>query len=154
DPVWAFGPTVPARFWGRRMANETVVHRADAELATGAEVSIPSRLAADAIDEWLTVLSGPVYGRPDPRAEALALGRARHVHATDPGLDASGEWLVRHSPDGVAVQAVHGRGDAALTGPAAALLLVLLRRRGADDPAVRVLGDRAVIDRWLDRTSF
>jgi len=66
DQVWTFGELVPASFWGRRMAHETLVHAADAELAAGRQPDIAPRIAADAIDEWLTVISGPLYGRPDP----------------------------------------------------------------------------------------
>jgi hypothetical protein len=111
-------------------------------------------MAADAIDEWLTVLSGPIYGRPDPRAAALPEGRVLHVHATDDGLAGSGEWLISHEPGGVTVRPGHGKGDAALTGPAARLLLVLIRRAPADDPAVTVFGDGALLTRWLAETSF
>ena len=76
DPVWAFGRLRPASFWGRRMAHETAVHRADAELATGREPAFAPDIAADAIDEWLGFLSGPVNGGPDPRLEALPEGRS------------------------------------------------------------------------------
>jgi uncharacterized protein (TIGR03083 family) len=37
DLVWSFTGPVPAGFWIRRMAHETLVHRADAQLAAGAE---------------------------------------------------------------------------------------------------------------------
>ncbi|HUZ26435.1 MAG TPA: maleylpyruvate isomerase family mycothiol-dependent enzyme [Streptosporangiaceae bacterium] len=154
DLVWAFGELVPARFWGRRMCHETLVHSADAQLAAGRRPDIDPRVAADAIDEWLTVTSGPLYGRPDPRAAALPPGRVLHVHATDEGLDGAGEWLISHGPDGVAVQPGHGKGDAALTGPAAALLLVLVRRAPADDGAVTLFGDGTLLTRWLAQTSF
>jgi uncharacterized protein (TIGR03083 family) len=154
DLVWAFGDLAPASFWARRMAHETLVHRADAGLAAGREVSIAPDLAADAIDEWLGFLSGPVLGRPDPRALALPAGRALHVHATDSELDGSGEWLVRHTPSGVTVEPRHGKGDAALTGPAARVLLVLLRRLPASDPAVEIFGDRDLLERWLAQTDF
>jgi len=154
DQVWTFGELVPASFWGRRMAHETLVHAADAQLAAGRQPDIAPRIAADAIDEWLTVISGPLYGRPDPRAAALPPGRVLHVHATDKGLDGAGEWLISHDRDGISVRPGHGRGDAALTGPAAALLLVLLRRAPADDPAVAVFGDGALVTQWLAETSF
>jgi len=39
-------------------------------------------------------------------------------------------------------------------GPAASLLLVLMRRLPADDPGVEVLGDRALFGRWLEQTPF
>jgi hypothetical protein len=48
----------------------------------------------------------------------------------------------------------HGKGDAALAGPAASLLLVLVRRRPVSDPAVTVHGDSAVVDGWLAGTPF
>jgi hypothetical protein len=38
--------------------------------------------------------------------------------------------------------------------PASDVLLVLLRRLPPDDPAVQVLGDRALLDRWLAGTPF
>jgi hypothetical protein len=44
--------------------------------------------------------------------------------------------------------------DAALTGPAASLLLVLMRRRPVSDPAVTVHGNSAVVDGWLANTAF
>jgi len=154
DQVWAFGALVPASFWARRQAHETMVHRADAQLAVGEPIHMRAELAADAIDEWLTVMSGPLYGKPDPRAAALSPGRTMHVHATDAELGGTGEWLVRHSADGVHVQSGHGSGDVALSGSAADLLVVLLRRRPVADVAVRVFGDHAVLDQWLDQTSF
>jgi uncharacterized protein (TIGR03083 family) len=154
DEVWAFGEMAPATFWARRMTHETLVHRADAELAAGREVSIAPDLAADAIDEWLGFLCGPIYGRPDPREAALPAGRVLHVHATDSGLAGSGEWLVKHEDSGVTVQAGHGQGDVALAGPAARLLLVLVRRLPPDDPAVEVFGDADLLTRWLSETGF
>lgn len=77
-----------------------------------------------------------------------------HVHATDQGLDGSGEWLIRHGPSGVTAEAGHGRADAALSGPAARLLLVLMRRLPLTDPAVEAFGDTALIERWLAETRF
>lgn len=164
DQVWAFGAQVPASFWARRQAHETMVHCADAQLAVGDPVELPAQLAADAIDEWLTVMSGPRYGQPDPRATALAPGAALHVHAADPGLEGNGQWLVRHGDAGVSVHRGHDGGDVTLAGPAGEILLALLRRRpvrapggereGAGEQAVQVTGDRAVLDRWLTQTSF
>lgn len=156
DVVWSFIGTVPPVFWARRMAHETLVHYADAQLAAGQqpEPDIDSEIAVDAIDEWLTVLGGPASGDPDPRAEVLAPGAVLHVHATDDGLDGAGEWLIRHGPGGVTVEPGHGRGDAAITGPGASLLLVLMRRRPVTDPAVTVHGDPSLVSRWLDATPF
>ena len=155
DLVWSFIGPAPAGFWIRRMAHETLVHRADAQLAAGAEPepAIEAEVAADAIDEWLTLLAGGL-GNPDERARALPARASLHVHATDDGLGGRGEWMIRHDADGLAVEPGHGKGDAALTGPAASLLLVLMRRRPASDPSVTVYGDSAVVDGWLASTAF
>ena len=159
DPVWAFGTQRrPASFWARRMAHETAVHRADAELAAGREPVIAADLAADGIDEWLSFMSGAsVLGSPapDPRLAALPDGAVLHVHATDDGLaDGAGEWLVRRDGDEITVEHGHGHGDVALRGPAGRLWLVLVRRLPPDDPQVQVLGDRALLTAWLAATPF
>ena len=156
-PVWTFGGLRPAGFWARRMAHETAVHRADAEIAAGRVPGLAPDLAADAIDEWLGFLSG-VFSEtgdgPDPRRDALPPGRALHVHATDDGLAGAGEWTLRSEASGITLERGHAKGDVAARGPAARLLFVLVRRLPADDPGVQVIGDAAVLARWLERTPF
>jgi uncharacterized protein (TIGR03083 family) len=154
DPVWAFDELRPASFWGRRMAHETAVHRADAELASGREAFLAPDLAADGIDERLGFLSGPIHGGQDPRLGALPDGAVLHVHATDDGLGEAGEWLVRREGPELTVEHGHGKGDVALRGPAARLLLVLVRRVPPDDPQVQVLGDAALLAGWLASTPY
>jgi uncharacterized protein (TIGR03083 family) len=156
DLVWSFTGPAPAGFWMRRMAHETLVHRADAQLAAGAEPEpvIEAEVAADAIDEWLMLLTRGILANADERTEALPAGAGLHVHATDDGLAGRGEWMIRHDAGGLTVEPGHGKGDAALTGPAASLLLVLMRRRPVSDPAVTVYGDSAVVDGWLASTAF
>jgi uncharacterized protein (TIGR03083 family) len=153
DRVWAFGDQVPAAFWGRRMCHETVVHAADAVLAAGQQPEIPAPVAADAIDEWLTMSSGS-GDRPDPRAAALPQGGTLAVHATDDGLTPTGEWLVSLEPGGVTMRPERGSADATLAGPAASMLLVLLRRLPVGDPAVTVSGDAGLLAAWLAATPF
>jgi uncharacterized protein (TIGR03083 family) len=148
--VWTFGPLRPASFWARRMAHEAMVHNADAALAAGDVVSLVPELAADAIDEWLTVLSGLAYGRPDPRADALPPGTSLHVHATDTELGGTGEWQVAHTQDGIEVTNGHAKADVAVTGPANELLLVLLGRRPVTDQAIGIFGDQQLLDAWLN----
>jgi uncharacterized protein (TIGR03083 family) len=152
DPVWTFDALRPAGFWGRRMAHETAMHRADAELAAGREPAFAPDIAADGIDEWLGSLSGPILG--DQRLGALPDGAVLHVHATDDGLAGAGEWLVRRDGSELTVEHGHGKGDVALRGPAARLLLVLLRRIPPDDPQVQVIGNAAVLSSWLASTPF
>jgi hypothetical protein len=76
-----------------------------------------------------------------------------HLHATDPGTG-NGEWLITNAPDGIVVEPGHGKGDAALTGPAQSLLLVLMRRLPPADPSVTVHGDPAILTAWLGSTPF
>jgi uncharacterized protein (TIGR03083 family) len=140
--VWTFDGQAPAGFWARRMAHETSVHCADALLAAGERVDLVPELAADAIDEWFTILSTPSGDQEDPRLAALPLGRTLHVHASDPDLAVGGEWLITRDDDGVHVTAGHGKGDAALSGRAGDLLLVLLGRLSANDDSIQVFGDR------------
>jgi uncharacterized protein (TIGR03083 family) len=152
--VWAFQTIAPASFWARRQAHETMVHRVDAELAADVEPVLSPEAAADAIDEWLGIMAGPRYGRPDARLTALPPGKTLHIHAsTRQGTDA-GEWLVSHAGDGISVQRQHAKADVAVTGPADRLLLVLLRRLPADDPAITVYGDASLLAGWLAGTPF
>jgi len=156
DIVWSFIGPVPATFWIRRMAHETLVHRADAQLAADREPepAIDADVAADAIDEWLMLLAAEAVSNAGEAGRALAGGAILHVHATDDGLGGRGEWLIRGESGGLAVEPGHGKGDAALTGPAASLLLVLMRRRPPTDPAVTVYGDSNVLSGWLASTAF
>jgi uncharacterized protein (TIGR03083 family) len=153
DQVWARGIRQPASFWARRMAHETAVHRADGQLATGAAPVIEPDIAADGIDEWLTFVTVPAPGREDTRLGGLKPGQSLHVHAGDVP-SGQGEWLVSHGPDGIEVRREHGRGDAALRGPASGLLLVLTRRLTPGEAGVEVLGDQAVFRNWLAATPF
>jgi uncharacterized protein (TIGR03083 family) len=153
EPVWAFGTLRPAGFWARRMAHETAVHRADAEIATGRAPVIDTGIAIDGIAEWLT-FDDLLGGGQDSRRDALADGQVLHIHATDEGLDGAGEWLVRRDGDRITVTSGHGKGDVAVRGPVSALLLVLVRRLPPDEAPVQLIGDRAVLDHWLAVTQF
>jgi uncharacterized protein (TIGR03083 family) len=152
DPVWTFAGPRPASFWARRMAHETAVHRADAEITVGRQPNVDADIAVDGIDEWLDSMSGAIP--EDAQADALPEGAVLHVHATDEGLDGAGEWLVRREGSEVTVQPGHGKGDVALRGPASRLLLVLVRRVPPDDPQVEVLGDSGLLTGWLAGTPF
>jgi uncharacterized protein (TIGR03083 family) len=150
DPVWTFAGPQSADFWARRMAHETAVHRADAQITAGRTPEFDAGLAADAIDEWLESVALAVAA--DAQKNALPDGAVLHVHVTDDGT--SGEWLVRGDAGALTVEHGHGKGDVAVRGPAGRLLLVLLRRVPPDDPQVEVLGDRALLTAWLAGTPF
>jgi uncharacterized protein (TIGR03083 family) len=153
EVVWTHLGLRPATYWARRMAHETAVHRADAQIALGHQPEIDPPTAADGIDEWLGFLSSPAPGEDRPPLAHLD-GRVLHVHATDEGLAGAGEWLILPTPDGVTVRAGHGRGDVAIRGPASALLLLLVRRLPPTHPAVEVLGDRALLYALLAASPF
>jgi len=142
-PAWTFVPPPTVAFWQRRQAHETAMHRVDAELAGGAATPIDGALAADGIDEWLTIL--PV--RPG-KARPTGSGETVHLHCTD----RPGEWLLRRTPERLEVERTHAKGDVAVRGPASDLLLVLLHRAPTD--TVEVLGDRPTLDAFLAETSF
>ena len=66
-------------FWYRRMAHETAIHRVDAELGHGIVNPVQSILAADGVDEILTVM---MEGYPD-WAIPTATGDALRIECTD-----------------------------------------------------------------------
>jgi uncharacterized protein (TIGR03083 family) len=147
--VWTFLGPRPAGWWIRRRLHEVTVHRADAALSTGGAVDLPPELAADAVSEWIELMANQKLPKP-----ALERGQTMHLHATDDGLGPTGEWTIVHDEDGLWWSHNHGKGDVALRGPATDLLLVLTRRRTADDLGIEVFGDTAVWDAWLARTEF
>jgi uncharacterized protein (TIGR03083 family) len=151
--VWTFLGPRPCGWWIRRRLHEATVHRADAALALGVGYDLSPELAADAISEWIERATVEAKRQSPP----LDLGRTLHLHATDDGLGPTGEWTITNDPDsqeGMTWSHDHGKGDAALRGPAKDLLLAIVRRRPAADAGIEVLGDTAVWDDWLDRTPF
>ena len=67
------------------------------------------------------------------------------VHCTD----TPGEWLVRVADGTYVMTREHAKGDAALRGPAAALLMRLWGRPTEPFGTVDVVGDPAAADAWL-----
>jgi uncharacterized protein (TIGR03083 family) len=143
DPAktW-YEPDQTVGFWIRRMAQETVIHRLDGELAAAEPLApIPDDLAVDGIDEVLVIFLD--YGSHRWREEFASVlketaGAPVRIAVDPPRPGAS--WLVSNSdagvdarPDGsgAAVATVSGRPDA---------LLRWLWGRGAD-AAVAVSGD-------------
>jgi len=75
-PSWTFGPDKTVAFWYRRMAQETVVHRIDAEQAHGYESAIDPELAVDGIAELFDVfITGhPTWARFQPSDDVVRVG--------------------------------------------------------------------------------
>ena len=78
-PTW-YDPDQTVAFWIRRMAQETVMHRIDAELAAGLPVTpVPDDLALDGVDEVLKRFLG--YDAEDlDQLEGGHLARRRPGH--------------------------------------------------------------------------
>lgn len=131
----------PARFWWRRMAHETAMHRWDGQAAAGRPEPIAADLAADGIDEYLMFAQSWLARRP-----VLGLEGSLHLHATD----GDGEWAVDLTAKGLQWRREHAKGDAALRGPVSDLLLWMLNRVSTDAPGLEVFGDRALADRWRE----
>jgi uncharacterized protein (TIGR03083 family) len=141
-----YEPDQTVRFWVRRMAQETVIHRIDAELALRTAVRpVPDDLAVDGIDEVLTVFLG--YQSKtwcDDFGPDLAQADDRPVL-----ISAGGEgWLVRPAPGGVSIEAGIGSGpvaaDAAVRGEPDAMLRWLW---GRGDAGVTVEGNAEQVGR-------
>lgn len=135
-PVWTFTGPQPAAWWIRRRLHEVLVHRADAALAVGADFDVRPDLAADALTEWLSLVTllGPGIGE-----------KTVHLHATDDGLGGEGEWLIT----GKTFTHEHGKGDVALRGSVTDLLLVTTNRRSVEQTGVEFFGDDEVLATWL-----
>jgi uncharacterized protein (TIGR03083 family) len=146
--VWSWGPGRTSGWWARRMLHETVIHRADAELALGPEAFIDPVVAADGIDEFLFNL--PSARRPYPHLASLPTGASLHLHATD----TDGEWLIRFTDSGIAWERGHAKATAAVRGPVTSLLLFTCGRRLAGDPRLSVFGDESVPVLWQEKTSL
>ncbi|MEX5637952.1 maleylpyruvate isomerase family mycothiol-dependent enzyme [Parafrankia sp. FMc2] len=147
-PVWTFTGPRPARWWVRRRMHEAMIHRVDAAFALGVEYPLEAVFAADGISEWLGLLTA------QPGAGILPDGATVHLHATDEGLGLEGEWAIRGAADGIGWEHAHEKGDVAVRGAAADLLLALMRRIPGDDSRLQVLGEQEHWTRWLANTSF
>jgi uncharacterized protein (TIGR03083 family) len=140
-----YDPDQTVAFWVRRMAQEAVIHRVDAELAVDQLITpIPDDLAVDGVDEVLErFLSFATRLWPEEFGETLTTADGRSVLVATGGRD----WRVTLQPSGVTV-AVGGAGNGAaaeITGTPQAVLLWLWRR--SDPEAVEVSGDPAVVTR-------
>jgi uncharacterized protein (TIGR03083 family) len=136
--VWTFSSTNrTASFWQRRRAQETSVHRYDAETAAGTPTPLDATLAVDGIDEYLTVFLPRLADNFGDVGDATV-----HVHCTD----VEGEWLIARRDGELTVTAEHAKGDVAVRGSASDLLLFLWGRVPAD--ALEVFGDADLLARF------
>ncbi len=153
--VWGWAGIHTAGFWARRMTHEITVHRADATLAAGLPYEVAQDVAADAIDEWLDII---VFAQRttahDPARELHRPGQSIHLHATDTPAGLNAEWIVDLGERVVSVRRGHEKATVALRGPLTSVLLAFYRRLPLDSPGLEVLGERELLEAWLERASF
>ncbi|MGV4929796.1 maleylpyruvate isomerase N-terminal domain-containing protein [Streptomyces sp. BHT-5-2] len=175
--VWTPGPGATSAFWARRMAHETVVHRADAIFATAQAPGGPAvadrpfavveDVAVDALDEWMSFGSLPAVLERGPRISAfLGTGRTLRLQATDGTPEAAADWLVDLDADALSW---HRPPPLAPSTPPATttvrgalndLLLLVYGRLPARGPVpapvaagtgpVEILGEAPLLDAWLE----
>lgn len=153
--VWSWQGDSTSGFWARRMAHEITVHRADATLTAQVPYEVAPEIAADALDEWLDIIL--FIQRIRGQEEAFRLDgptRSLHLHATDADPALNAEWLVEFGADGVRWRRGHEKATVALRGPLTSVLLAFYRRLPLDAPGLEVLGEREVLEFWLQRTGF
>ncbi|MFG2358078.1 maleylpyruvate isomerase family mycothiol-dependent enzyme [Streptomyces sp. NPDC048521] len=153
--VWSWTGKADSGFWARRMAHEITVHRADATLTVGQPYEVAPDIAADALDEWLQLVQWVQRNAPHQDAKELrGPGRSIHLHATDTEPALNAEWLIELGENGVTWRRGHEKATVALRGPLTSVLLAFYRRLPLDSPGLEVLGDRELLDFWLNRTTF
>lgn len=147
-PNWAGAET--ALFWWRRMAQETAIHRVDAQSAHTRAEPVDVALAIDGIDE--------VCERFLPDAVRRGItgdGETVHLHATDDavadGTVAGGEWMFTFTPEGVETEHAHGKGDMAGRGSASDLLLFVWNRRPVE---IQTFGDPDLLEWWPEHVTI
>jgi uncharacterized protein (TIGR03083 family) len=136
-----YTPDQTVGFWYRRMAQETVVHRIDAELAAGQPVtSVPDDLAVDGVDELVsTFVPFGLQGWPEYFAEVLG-GSPGYLIELRAGETV---WCVQTGPGRFAVTTGPAAGAADLTvsgGPEEMLRWVWSRETPGVPSPVRVDG--------------
>lgn len=125
--------------WARRLAQEVLVHRWDAQDAVGLTTPLDPELASDGVDEYLGLLfRGLVTDDNRPHGSL-------HLHCTD----VTGEWLARFDDDTYVLTREHAKGDAAWRGPAEPMLLGLWGRSCDRTDEMEVLGTAEVASSWL-----
>ena len=125
DPVWNWSVGTPdtGAFWLRRMAQELLVHRLDAERAVGDPTPIDAALAADGVRELCEVFVPRVQGR----APFVRFVGSVRLEATDVPVT-----CVLTTTAATTALASDGPADASARGRAEDLLLALWGRQDWD----------------------
>jgi len=130
-------------FWARRMAQETAVHRVDAQLAQGAPTPVDAELATDGVDEILHLM---LEGDWSEDADDAMTGQRIEI------ATGGRSWLVRLDREAVWVMDADGAADATVMGEPSDVLLWLWGResdehvtRSGDLEAHRLMRTRLVM---------
>ncbi len=137
DPAasyWTFRGPNPLRWWLRRLANETCVHRVDAEQAAGWPVAVSAAFGVDGIDEKLETYL-PVLARRQPPERPVTVALR-----TD---DIDAAWTVTLGDD-VSVVRREEAADATVAAAAADLYLWLWGR--VADDLVEIDGEISAVE--------
>ena len=145
DPATSCATFLPApsplTFWARRQAHETAIHRADAELAAGRVTPFDPEFAADGIDELIMGFAPREKPAVSPQTACTL-----QLKATDTGDG----WHVVIGSGGIQARRGQDRASAVVSGPAAALYLLLWNRQDPRSAGVTVCGDSSVLALWRD----
>lgn len=147
ERMYAWGVDRHVRFWSRRMAHETGIHRADAELAAGAEPEFRRDFAADGVSEFLENLWRA-------RAWRWNIGKLRGSGEVIRlvSADTADEWTITAGPKEV-LWSRHDpgcgpRADVTVRAPAAELYLMVWGRYRSSDTRLAVVGDTELLRHW------
>jgi uncharacterized protein (TIGR03083 family) len=145
DPAggW-YTPDQSVAFWARRMAQETVIHRIDAELTTGEPVApIPDDLAIDGIDELLRVFVSYCVATWSGAFKEILDDAVTHTYSIHTN---GGAWRVRTAPGAFTVSGGEAStADLTVSGPPAPLLRWLWNR-STEPEGVLVDGSPEALD--------
>jgi uncharacterized protein (TIGR03083 family) len=150
--VWAWGSDKRGGFWPRRMLFETVVHRADAELARGQKPVVDPTIAVDGIDEFLDNLPLAAYFAPRV-AELRGNGERLEWNASDQGVS----WTIKLGPEGFSwahQDESMQLPDAAIDAKASDLMLFVYGRRKLDHESLGSRGNREIVQVWVANSSL
>jgi hypothetical protein len=147
--MWAWGKDQHLRFWSRRELHETLVHRFDLELTTGATPSAPASTTADTIDEFFDNLAAAGYFSPN-----VANLRGKGERILIRARDTARAWTVSLHPDRFDIQAGESTAEASLSGPATTLSLVLYRRLALRGTELEIKGADELIEFWLANSAL
>lgn len=146
---WTFlrGSPSARAFWARRQAHETAVHRVDAELAAGRELTpVSEAFAADGVEELLAGFHARERSRVrSPQPLTLCL------RTTD---GAQRQWTLLLGDEPPRLLREHpGAPDCTISGPAGTLYLALWNRLRFGDGLV-IEGDAAPAELWRENSAI